>query len=780
MTCDLSMLHELGACGCGGNPSTPGDDTQNRLVFDASDRSSYPRSIDVTLSTITRLNALPPDIPCLVEWWDERNVPEPSHYITSTGGVIVRADNYGTAGYMRGARRVLLLGPPVPRRVTPRCPDCRVGYPCWRHRGPMRAPDTQPTIIARDADPGFVALVQRMIGARVETPTTPAMPALNDLRASARLGAFGRAAAPVAATPATTAAEAPEGAEALAERRRAEAKASRIELARRKLSWFVRGAFREVLKPGEKLEWAWYLDAICDHVQAQLEGWMVANGHFPETLPGLREREDARWTAHDLQRAEGELLVQNGVYNISPGTLKSIIIMVCAPAWMWLHVPTFQWGATSGAPGNVTRDSDAHRDIVRSAWYRDSFEIKWEVRGDIDAKELWTTTAGGSRTSRGMVAKWIGVHVDGLLCDDPDDAHGVFGEAQRRDTQGKWKALGNRVNSLERSIRMIVQQVVHSECLSLTLLAAGAWSPQARSNWAKLEIAMEFDPARRHTSWLLWTDPRNEVGEVMHPARFTRRVLDAERLRLGNFGYQAQYNQAPENVDGGMFTRAYFRFFLPEGAPTPLRERPPECVPRDTHPAYIVERDKRGQLKLDTLVLSVDATFGSTKTTASNVGLLAAGCQGARRLIFGDRTKAMTYLDTEAAIVEMIIEYRPERVLIEKKANGAAIIEAIEKKIADGDIVDADGKAIITTLEAIEPKNDGGSKEGRAAAAMPTFDAGLVMLLDGAAWCDDLVSEVCAFPNGKRDDRVDALTQFLNFFAEAVSMEDRWQALAAL
>lgn len=593
-------------------------------------------------------------------------------------------------------------------------------------------------------------------------------------------------AAPATPRPAASAPTTSELAAVAAARQQALAEAARLRLARRKLSWFVQLAFARVLKPGTQLVWAWYLDAICDHLQALFEDWLLAKGVEPATLPGLRERVEARWKAHKLERQIGKLLVQNLAINVAPGTLKSVIVMVCFPAWAWLHYPAFQWGCSSGAPANVTRDSDAHRDLVVSAWYRESFGIEWKVRDDIDSKEKWATTAGGVRESRGMKARWTGVHVDALLLDDPDDAFAVFGDAARRDVQGQWRdAMENRVNDPEFSFRVIVQQHVHVDDLTNHLLGLGIWSADdavTRARWDKLEIGMEFIPSRRHVTAYGWSDPRTEPGQIMHPERFSPEYLASKREKLGSYGYEAQYNQNAELLEGGMFQRSWFNFFRLEGEEMGTRPRPPLCKSRDLQApdfgaTYIVPL-KEGAPALDFLAVSVDATFGSTKDSASNVGLLAIGGAGNRRFVFDDRTKARTFLDTKSDVVAMIARWKPSKVLIEKKANGAAIIEELTAAIADAKVTDREGRPIVCVLEAIEPKGDGGGKVARAAAAMPAVEAGHVYVLDGAAWADDFIGEVAAFPNGKKDDRVDALTQALNFYRGALSALQRWEAMA--
>jgi predicted phage terminase large subunit-like protein len=59
-----------------------------------------------------------------------------------------------------------------------------------------------------------------------------------------------------------------------------------------------------------------------------------------------------------------------------------------------------------------------------------------------------------------------------------------------------------------------------------------------------------------------------------------------------------------------------------------------------------------------------------------------------------------------------------------------------------------------------------GDKVTRAHAATPALAAGLVLIREGTKWAGAHVRETGVFPNGKRDDRVDAMTQVLNFYGE--------------
>ena len=532
---------------------------------------------------------------------------------------------------------------------------------------------------------------------------------------------------------------------------------AKAELARRRLSTFVQGAW-SVLEPGTELQWQWYHDAICDSVQAILEGWLVANGRGTRDM---RIRQEDYWRAHGKRLPRGQMLVQNLIFNLPPSTLKSRIVMVFAPAWMWLHAPDWSVCATSGNPDNIRRDSHAHRDLVESPWYRETFGITWSIRHDIDAVDKWATTAGGERLSRGFTAAWVGVHVDCILNDDCQDAHRVFSEPYRRETNDKWKlAIKNRVKDPDRCVRIGIQQRIHVDDWTAYVTRKSVWAPDHRTGWARLVLPLQYGKgpleASQATPWG-FVDPRTIDGQCLDDGRFPPSVVQDEILSFGTAGFAAQYNQNPDALESGAIKRDWFRWCHIKGFPEP-RPRPDGC---STEAALVLTRHPSGKLKVDSITVSVDATFGSTKDSASAVGMLVVANLGGRRLILDDRTKPLTFLETVKELRQVVADWGPTRILVEKKANGAAIIEQLAALMAAGQLLGPDGKPTHVIVEPIEPE---GGKESRASAMVPTLEAGLVYLLDGAPWIDAFLGEVCRFPYGRRDDRVDALSQLLTHY----------------
>lgn len=597
---------------------------------------------------------------------------------------------------------------------------------------------------------------------------------------------------------------------------------------RRSLSAFVQQAIAAGVVGGvSRVEWGPHLERYCRHVQDQLEGWLVANGHGTERMV-QRQRDAWEWSDATWEDGLPEpwlryVLAQNTIDNLPPGTLKSTIVMVCACAWIWLHCPTFSWGAASGMDANVTRDSNATRDLVKSTWYRETFAIllavedlqeeleyldlpSMGIRSDADSVSDWSTTLGGRRYSRTVHRGFTGLHVDGIFLDDPDDAERVFAEAARVLPQNRFtRAIENRVNDEHRSIRKVLQQVVHPQGFTSYLLSVARWAPDRPKGWCWFCIPAEYGmqpedaPAETPYGPVDW---RTEPGELLH-ARLSAGVLADKRNKLGAALYDAQYNQNAKVSVVGMFERRHARFFALEGTNLVLLRRRPDGAPsRESHPPTIVKLQD-----LKRLTLSVDANNSlNTKpnSKSSAVGLVVGGCIDDHRFILDDRTKVLGPSGLYTAIYETLRMYQIERVLVELKALGAAVIDNITTAIRRGWYMDPvsdikvlllgpDGRPVRAVVEPYEPGRS--SKPQRANAAVPAWEEGRIHLLDGANWLyahvdeqqrtvdEGFFEEWCSFTSSgagsRRTDRVDAMSQLLAKHAgPAQTAASRWSALS--
>ena len=146
-------------------------------------------------------------------------------------------------------------------------------------------------------------------------------------------------------------------------------------------------------------------------------------------------------------------------------------------------------------------------------------------------------------------------------------------------------------------------------------------------------------------------------------------------------------------------------------------------------------------------MMSWDLTFKNTEDSDFVVGQVW-GTRGANAYLLDQVRGQWNFVETCDAFADLVARW-PQAVtkLVEDKANGPAVIAALNNKI--GGIIP------------VEP--DGG-KEARASAIAPLVEAGNVWLPAAhlAAWAGGLIEEAAGFPTATNDDQVDALTQALN------------------
>lgn len=463
----------------------------------------------------------------------------------------------------------------------------------------------------------------------------------------------------------------------------------RAEKCRRRLANFVRYGWN-VLEPGTPLEWSWHHDALCDHIQALLKSW--ARGE---------EFDD-----------------QNIVINVPPGSLKSRILSVYAPAWAWVHWPHWKTICLSANPTVAQRDARLSRELLQSEWYQEHFEPKWNFKDDQDAVSNFGNTAGGTRQSKGLNAKITGERADAIFIDDPHDAHEAMSDRKRTEVVARYKtSVHNRVNDERRAVRVLIMQRLHEGDLSGALLEGDDWDHLKLPTEYSSKSQCLCQSCKRGSTNLGFIDPRTEEGKCIHPARFTAKFIARERVRLGAYGYAGQHDQAPAPIDGGLFKRSWWKWCDPSTLPE----------------------------KYDRLLISVDASLGSVKDTASRNAIGAIGQVGTARYMLEVDARVGGLTETITRIKDMRKRWPATTcVLVELKANGQSVIDALLKEFPD--------------IVSYNPKQD--SKLARAMAIQPQVEAGSVVLSRGP-WNDEFLHELSIFPNGKHDDQVDMLSQAL-------------------
>lgn len=292
----------------------------------------------------------------------------------------------------------------------------------------------------------------------------------------------------------------------------------RETIKRRGLAEFIRRAW-SVVEP-DRLQYNWHIDAIAEHLTA------------------LFKRE-----------------IRSLVINIPPGCSKSLICSVLFPAWVWTIDPGHRWLMLSYDKELAFRDARKMRTLVMSEWY----QARWpevEVPDDRTASTavgLWFNTKGGMRSSGTLRGGVTGKHAHTAGIDDPIDTTGAGADSGKElDEVARFmhQTLPTRFVEPAESAQFTVMQRLHQRDPSAELIRNGA---------TVLCLPMRFE--KNHPQ--RWErDPRTEEGELLHPKRFPKEVVDKLEKDMNTFAFAAQEQQRPTPEGGGIYQKDWFKRWI--------------------------------------------------------------------------------------------------------------------------------------------------------------------------------------------------------------------------
>lgn len=476
------------------------------------------------------------------------------------------------------------------------------------------------------------------------------------------------------------------------------------ELARRSLASFFRYSW-PVLEPATPLIWSWHLQAICDHVQALLEG---------------------------------KIPKRNLIINVPPGSSKSRIVSVCSTAWRWIDEPEWRGIFTSANPRNVIRDSTYCRQLIESNWYQEWFKPKWRFARDQNAKGLYRNTASGFRQAMGGGAAVSGDRANGLFMDDMLDAASGESKADREAFITFYdNAFANRVSDMTTSTRCMIAQRLHEVDPVGHLLKSGDWEHLVIRQEYELEKVNPNDQNsalhHRPPTVLGWTDPRRVPGELMDPVRFPAVELAKEKGRLGTRGFAAQHQQRPSPAGGNIIKRDWLKFYR---------------TPRDAHGDFLPPDQIVKALGITRVLQGVDTALGE-KQENDYTSDITGGEAPSRFYIIGYLKEKLNAPSGKAAIVAQQAKWNAQAVIVEggSSASGKAAAQTIKAE---------------TRLPVIEQPVTTDKVVGLNKVA-PTVEAGVIYLPEDQPWTEDFIESLVGFPKMEHDDDVDAFRILLDY-----------------
>jgi len=395
--------------------------------------------------------------------------------------------------------------------------------------------------------------------------------------------------------------------------------------------------------------------------------------------------------------------------NQPPRSLKSICVSVAYVAWLLGHDPGRRVIVVSYSNEFAAELHRQFRMVIDAPWYRALFP---GMRPTKDSGTELVTTAGGGRYATSIGGALTGRGADLIIVDDPLKAEEAWSEAARKrviDWYGG--TLVSRLNDKETGPIVVVMQRLHENDLAGHLLEQGGWQ---HLDLPAIAVDDSVIPLRHGK---LMT---RRIGDILHPERESKDTLARIKAETGALMFSAQYQQRPVPLEGHDIRREWFRSY---------DHLPRDCAKR------IVQSWDVAMMTGDANDYSVCTTWWIIKADYYLVDVFRARLQ---------------YPDLRRKVASLASKHAAGTILIENAGPGMALLQDLWRDPPRG------------TPRPIG-RNPEGSKVDRMVAQSAKMEAGHVHLPTEADWLDMFLHELLAFPNGRHDDQVDSVSQFLKW-----------------
>lgn len=291
--------------------------------------------------------------------------------------------------------------------------------------------------------------------------------------------------------------------------------------------FFVKQAVK-ILEPETDFKWNWHIEVICRYCEHLLEQMLF--------------------------KAPNQSL-QNLDINIPPRMMKTLIVSILFPAWVWTRYPWIKFLCASRSYGLATSFNIKRRDLIQSRFYQSMWPI--EIKDDVNTTEKFANIYNGFMQSISALGKVTGEGADILLSDDLLDAMDAFSRV-KRSAVNTWfsSAFYNRVQDKKKCIRININQRLHQ-------LDVSGHIKENHPSFKRLIMPQQM--TEKQLSDCGFVDERSP-GEFLFPDRYGEKEKEDEYKSLGVYGYSGQHQQNPVPEGGGIIKAEWVRRYktLPE------------------------------------------------------------------------------------------------------------------------------------------------------------------------------------------------------------------------
>lgn len=433
--------------------------------------------------------------------------------------------------------------------------------------------------------------------------------------------------------------------------------------------------YLKVVEPETHFEWNWHLDALCQACEG------IYYGDY-----------------------------QNLDIQIPPRMLKSLIISVLFPTWVWTKNKSKKFLCASRSYDLSIKFNQQRRDLIQSKEYASIWPIG--IKADQNTSHKFANYSRGFMQAVSVGGKVTGEGADFLLSDDLLDAMDSFSKS-KREAACMWysNAFYNRAQNKKKVRRLNINQRLHQKDISGHL--------EENHNFDRLVLPMVKTSEDRTT--IQFKDPRKE-GEFLFPARYGQEEMEDDYKGLGLYGWSAQYQQTPRPIGGGIIKEEWIRYY-------------------DVLPV------------MDRKIITADLTFkGNAKS--DYVSFQCWGISKGQKYLIDLVRGKWSYKETKDHFLTFCKKNDAQNKYVEDKANGPALI--------------SDLKSIVSGLKGWPEEGSkymNADKVQRLHFCSQDYEMGEVYLPKNIALVDTFVEELTSFTEKGsttgNDDMVDTSTMAL-------------------
>jgi len=469
-----------------------------------------------------------------------------------------------------------------------------------------------------------------------------------------------------------------------------------------KYSFFLKSAW-EILEPTTPLIWNWHYDVLCEELELQIR----------------------RIAARKVK--EYDIII-----NVPPRSGKSTIGSRFLLPWTWTLYPGIRFITASYSSKLSLDHAVDSRTVINSPWYQRHWGECYELTGDQNTKSNYRNSESGYRIATSVGGSGTGSGGQIAVLDDPLDRSLGASSIATREEANRWfkQTWYGCLNNKSIDIRIVIMQRVHEE--DTTGYLRKYFPGDYKLFCFPGELTEDVSPPEYKAKY---------IDGLFFKGNFSRAILDGYKKTLGS-DYAGQILQRPTAPEGNKFKRYWFKFWRPKGSNLPAVQMK---IGTDNH--VCESRDLPDDL--GDYITSWD--MGLKPRTEND-----PSCGD----VFARNQADVFWLDEDWGHYDPF--EKEEHVINQRKKYPQTSISIIEDETGGSETIIRLKKKYSRIL-GITPH---GSKWSRADNAAALARAGNLWLPHPAIFPQvwDIIDELCTFDRAVHDERVDTLSQAINYY----------------